>query len=338
MKISVSELKSFKANASFIKQNNIIPVLSYLKLENGCITKNNLNSFLIQKVGKFKESILVEEKILMAFVDNASADEIEISVSGKRILITDGFTKDYSPTDDIINFPTNENGVFDKVEISTQVLSSIKTASTFILSEETMPNKSNIFVGKKSVAGSNGFIAYVKSFDHDLPQMVLSKDVCTAISKFGTINFYESERYHFFEKDNCKFGFIKPTYPFFDLTVFGIFDNEAPHFEVNKFDLIKFNDLAISSPSKKVVATFKVQSEIMKLVMKDADYERDVEKDISVTGEDVSLFGYMPVNLNQLLKNVPDADVTFYQAKNKYYITGESGFTTLIMEVIEPII
>lgn len=338
MKISVSELKSFKANASFIKQNNIIPVLAYLKFENGCVIKNNLNSFLIQKIGKFKESILVDEKILMAFVDNASSDEIEISVSGKRILITDGFTKDYSPTDDIINFPTNENGVFDKVQISAEVLASIKTASTFILSEETMPNKSNIFVGKKSVAGSNGFIAYVKTFDTDLTQMVLSKDTCTAISKFGSIDFYESENYHFFENDKCKFGFIKPTYPFFDLTVFGKYDNEAPHFEVNKFDLIKFNDLAISSPSKKVVATLKVQSEVMKLVMKDSDYERDVEKDISVTGEDVSLFAYMPVNLNQLLKNVPDNDVTFYQAKNKYYITGESGFTTLIMEVIEPII
>lgn len=338
MKISVSELKSFKANASFIKQNNIIPVLSYLKLSDGCITKNNLNSFLIQKVGKFKESILVDEKILMAFVDNASTDEIEISVSGKRILITDGFTKDYSPTDDIINFPTNESGEFEKTKISVDVLASIKIASTFILSEETMPNKSNIFVGKKSVAGSNGFIAYVKTFDIDLPQMVLSKDTCTVISKFGSIDFYESESYHFFENDKCKFGFIKPTYPFFDLTVFGVFNKEAPHFEVNKFDLIRFNDLAISSPSKKVVATFKVQSEVMKLVMKDTDYDRDVEKDIPVTGEDVSLFAYMPVNLNQLLKNVPDAYLIFYQAKNKYYITGESGFTTLIMEVIEPII
>lgn len=338
MKISVSELKSFKANASFIKQNNIIPVLAYLKFEDGCITKNNLHSFLIQQVGKFTEKILVDEKILMAFVDNASADEIEISVSGKRILITDGFTKDYSPTDDIINFPTNESEVFKKTKISVDVLAAIKTASTFILSDEAMPNKSNIFVGKKAVAGSNGFIAYVKTFDQELPKMVLSKDTCTAISKFGSIDFYESENYHFFENDKCKFGFIKPTYPFFDLTVFGKFDTEAPHFEVNKYDLIRFNDLAISSPSKKVVATFKVISEVMKLEMKDADYERDVQKDISATGEDVSSFAYMPVNLNQLLKNVPDADLTFYQAKNKYYITGESNFTTLIMEVIEPII
>jgi hypothetical protein len=277
----------------------------------------------------------VDEKILMAFVDNASADEIEITVSGKRILITDGFTKDYSPTDELINFPTNETGEFEKTEISVEVLAALKNASTFILSDETMPNKSNVFVGKKGVAGSNGFIAYVKMFDQYLPEMVLSKDTCTAISKFDKINFSESERYHFFENDKCKFGFIKPIYPFFNLTVFGVFDKEAPHFEANKFDLIRFNDLAISSPSKKVVANFKVVSEVMHLEMKDADYERDVQKDISVTGEDVDKFAYMPVNLNQLLKNVPDADLTFYQAKNKYYITGESGCTTLIMEVID---
>lgn len=338
MKIKVSELKSFKANASFIKQNGIIPILSYLKFEDGSVTKNNLHSFLIQKVGKFKEKILVDEKILMAFVDNASSDEIEITVSGTRVLITDGFTKDYSPTDELINFPTNESGVFEKIELNAEILSSIRITSNFILLDEQMPAKSHVFIGKKSVAGSNGFIAYFKSFDIDLPEMVLNKETSTGISKFDTIQFSQSEKYHFFENDTCKFGFIKPTYPFFDLIVFGKYDAEAPHFEVNKYDIIKFDELAISSPSKKVVATFKVISEVMKLEMKDADFERDVQKDISVTGMDVESFSYMPVNMNQLLKNVPDSDLTFWQSKNKYYITGESGFTTLIMEVIEPII
>lgn len=338
MKIKVSDLKSFKANASFIKQNSILPILAYLKFENGTITKNNLNSFLIQNVGKFKETFLVDEKILMAFVDNASADEIEINNSGKRILITDGFTKDYSPTDDVINFPNIEIGEFEKTDLSVDVLSAIKITSNFILLDEQMPSKSHVFIGKKSVAGSNGFIAYFKSFNIDLPEIVINKETAVAVSKFDAVKFSQSGSYHFFEDDVCKYGFIKPTYPFFDLTVFGKFDETAPHFEVNKYELIRFNDLAISSPSKKVIATFKVNSGVMKVEMKDTDYERDVIKDVSIEGGDVGSFAYMPVNLNQLMKNVPDSDLTFYQAKNKYYITGETGFTTLIMEVIEPII
>lgn len=335
MKIKVADLKSFKANAAFIKQNSIIPVLSYLKFQDGAITKNNLSAFLIQKIGKSKEAFLVDEKILMSFIDNTSDEEIEIKLDNKRVMISDSTTKDYSPTEEIINFPSNEDSPEDQTEFDLDVLSAIKITSAFIMPDGDMPAKSHIFIGKKAVAGSNGFVAYIETFKKELPEVVLKKDTAAAVSKFDTVNFSQTERYHFFENGNCKYGFIKPDYPFFDLTVFGTFNKKSPKFTINKNDFIRFNDICISSSViKTMTANFTIAGVQLKLTMKDADYERDIVKDVVIEGKMEGEFMFMPIYMNQLLKNVPDTDLTFYQEKDKYYVTGDSGFTSLIMATV----
>lgn len=334
MKIKVSELRSFKSNASFIKTNTLLPVLSYLKFSDGIITKNNLHSFLIQKMSPFKESFLVDEKILMNFIDCTAEEEIEIKIKDKRIWITDGNTKVTSSTEDVINFPPLPEGGDDQVAFTKDILTSIKTASNFLSHNENEPFRSHLFIGKKAICASNGFVAYVEQFEVEIPEIILSKENAQIVSKLDNAFFYQNGNYHFFESGNVKYGFIKPAVNFFDLTKFSVYSKDK-FFTVNKNDIIRFNDIAMSStPSKTVTSIFGVVNNVMTLNLQDIDFEVTVTKEIPVEGEMEGDFRFMPLNMNQILKNIPSDDLTFYQAKNKFYITGKEGFTTLLMGVV----
>lgn len=337
MKIKVSDLRSFKANSGFIKQNNIIPVLSYLKFENGSVTKNNLNSFIIQSVGNSNESFLVDEKILMNFIDCTSESEIEIKLKDKRIHISDGNTKVTSPTDDLVNFPTNENEELEKTELDAEVLSAIKIASNFIMAEEgDMPVKAYVFVGGSLVAGSNGFIVYLEKFDKALPNFLLSKEIASSLGKYSSVSFSQSGNYYFLETDKIKLGFIKPNQGFVDFSPFSNFNKNVPSFVINKNEFIRFNDMAVSStPIKGVPATFSVEKKKMKLDYNDTNYEINISKEIPAEGTMEGSFTFLPNNLNPLLKSVPDEILTFYQAKDRYYVTGDSGFVSFVTRMLD---
>lgn len=337
MKIKVSELRAFKSNAGFLKQNNLLPILSYLKFDKGTITKNNLSSFILQKITDFKESFLVDEKILMNFIDNTSASEIEILLKDKRILISDGMTKVYSPTDDIKIFPSTDEDEYEKVELAEEVIAAIKIASHFILPEEgDMPVKAYVFVGGSLVAGSNGFIVYVEKFKDQLPNFLISKEVSACIGKFTSVDFSQSDKYYFLENKVLKFGFIKPTQGFVDFSPFSEFNRNTPAFTINKNEFIQFNDIAISStPLKGTVATFSVEDKKLNLNMNDTSYEISVSKEIPIEGSMEGSFAFLPSNINPLLKNVPDELLTFYQAKDRYYVTGQSGFVSFITRMLD---
>lgn len=334
MKIKVSELKQFKGNSSFIKQTNILPVLGYLKFDDGCITKSNMGCFLVQEVDGVNESFLVDEKILMNFMDCTSAPEIEIKLKDKRVLITDGNTKVFSPTEDIINFPKHESEFVDGVVLSNKTLMDISIASNFIISDPLMPFRSHVFVGRKHVAGSNSFIAYIAKSEDEVPEIILSKDTAMAVGKLPIASFSQTDRWHLFKTDKAMYGFIKPEINFFDVSQYGVFDRTLPSFEIDKTDMIRFNDMCISSsPSKDLTASFKINDGNIKLEMQDIDYEISITKDIPVNGSMEGTFIFIPANINQLLKNIPDTNLTFTHSKPMFYITAGEEFTTLIMGV-----
>ena len=77
MKLSTKQLKQFNSIAGGMKQNNILPILSYLRFKDGTITKNNLESFVTMEAD-FEGSVLIDEKILMSFVEYTNAEEINV--------------------------------------------------------------------------------------------------------------------------------------------------------------------------------------------------------------------------------------------------------------------
>ena len=77
MKIPTKQLKAFNSAAGSMRQNSILPILSFLKLDKRTITKNNLEAFITMDID-FEGSYLIDEKILMGFIESVDAEEIDI--------------------------------------------------------------------------------------------------------------------------------------------------------------------------------------------------------------------------------------------------------------------
>lgn len=329
MKLNVSELKKLKANSASIKTNGIIPILSYLKFDSGTVTKNSLSSFVVQKI-ECKEKFLIDERILMNFISYTSSPTIDVKVTAKNVTITDGSTTVVSPTDDVNNYPTNDQSEGETTLLDKDIMLAIDIASNFTIEEEIPSPRGHVFLGNNCVCGSDGFVAYIDEFEEELPKIVLKKVTAMAISKFEELKFSQNDSYHFFETDDCKFGFIKPDYQFFDLAPFGKFEH-TESFIIDKTDFIKVNDMVVGATNAKFsIASIEVKDEKMIYEMNDADYGVNVSKEIPVEGSATGVFNFNAALMNRLLKSVLDTELTFNKVGERYYVTGESGFVAVI--------
>jgi hypothetical protein len=325
MKLLTKQLKTFDSVAGSMPQNRILPILSYLKFEDGYITKNNLESFVIMEAD-FKGRCLIDEKILMSFVNSTNADEIDVKVDGTSIILSHGKEKMVSPTDDIINFPESKLSETEEIEIDSDVIRAIKTAANFTIERENTPYASCVFLGKGLVAATTGFVAYTEKAPDSIPEIILEKNAISVIKNFTTISFSQSDSYQFFTNHIFKFGFIKKDTKHINMLPFSKVPEEEKVL-VDKKEIIKFCDACVSSCQSPVItANIKMD----KLIMEDAAYGIKYEKPISVILKD---FSFNPALMGKLLKSVPDEQVYFIRGDKKYYVTGASGFVSLIMEI-----
>ena len=155
MKLLTSDLKLFKAKSSVIPANTMLPILSYLKFENGKVTKNSLNAFITMDIACDGE-FLIDEKQLMAFVAYTKDDIISVTKKGNSVLISDSTAIKYtSPTEPIENFPVNDMPITaDWVEVNQGVLNDLSTASLFNVENEINPVMSHVYIGNGYVAGT----------------------------------------------------------------------------------------------------------------------------------------------------------------------------------------
>lgn len=330
MKLLTSELKQFKANASPVRTKNTIPILSYLKFSKGAVTKNSLTEFIVQKISS-TEDMLIDERLLMNFVDNTDAKEIEVTKDGKRILITDGSTKITSPTDDVLLYPKNDDPSEEEILLDEETLTAIGVASNFIIEERDMTARSLVFVGKGYVVGQNGIIGYAERVNKELPNICFYKEILNAIKRCREVKFSQNNSYYFFDCDGFKYGFSKPVLGFTDCTKIATADTSSlPSFTVGRNELRKFNDLCISSSlSMLKIASLELKDGLY-LEMVDPDRELNISKTIEAKGTGGDKLNYNPEAMNVLLKNISDDTITFHQGDRHAYITGGSGFKSLI--------
>lgn len=329
MKINLKDLKSFKDNASTIKTNTLIPVLSYIKFDNGKVTKNSLDQFITQDID-FTGQFLVDERILFNFISTASGDIAVTNKSGK-IILDDGFTKVTSPAGDFDAFPSNDIAEGEQLTITREVIDAIATASKFINPNGTSGYDSYVFVANGYVAGCDNWISYLEPYRDTLPNMILSKESCAAIARLNGAKFSENDSYYFFESDGVKYGFIKPEQAVIDFTPFTRF-SETQYFVAPRQEFVKFNDVCLNSGQAKVLTANMTMNGKLTLIMKDNDYGVDVVKELEATGSADS-FNFNPAIMNRLLKSLPENHLKFIKADKKYYIKGDSDYITLIMQM-----
>lgn len=328
MKIQTRQLKAFNSAASGMKQNGILPILSFLKLDNGTITKNNLESFITMDID-FEGSCLIDERTLMDFIESVNADEIDVEVKGTTVVLSHGKERVISPTDDVANFPAISAAEdAEEIVIPQEVLKAIKISSNFTMDRENLPFTSCVFVGNGLVGATSGFIAYTEKIQEDLPNIILEKSMISALKGLEFVTFSQNETYVFLSTGSFRSGFIKKDTKFIDMGRFAAF----PDGEVTimpKDDFIRFCDFCTSRCVGKLVVIASIKED--KLSMVDADYGIDYEKPLPVALPD---FSFNPTMMGKLLKSLPDDKLKFLKADKKMYITGENGgYVSLIMEM-----
>lgn len=332
VKIPLADLISFKRNSSFIKSFGILPIYDYVLFDSGMMIKSNQREFVIQKAN-FMGTFLVEERVLFNFMEYANGSDILFTVNGKKITISDGNAQVTSQTDDPANFKMPESTTDGKQSISNEVLQSILIASKYTKDDENSPITPYVFIGKKSVAASDALIVYYKNFDFELPEIILSRPHAEKIGTLTDVLYTNNERYNIFESKGVTFGFIKHEAKYQDMSVF-FGKDKGDSFVVNKNDFLSFVDACISiSPSKLVYPTFKIEDGQLLLSMADRDYDLDFKKKVPCDGKMNGAFGYIGTQMSKLLKTAPDTELTFTQSEKRYYITGASGFQSLIVEI-----
>lgn len=336
-KVPVADIKTFKQNSAHVKTNGILPILDYILFDNGEIIKTNGHDYVVQQ-SNFSGAFLVDERELYSFMEYTNANDLlftveQIEKGKKRIAITDGVKKGGSNTDDVIHYLKRQTPSDKKTILSADTLDDIGIAAEYTDEKASDLRAKNVFVGNGAILASDGFIAFKKECSHDLPTMVLSRGICKIISGFESLVFSENEKMMFFEAANTTYGFVKSEATYFDLSPFFAMDKEKS-FVINKRELLSYNNWSIArSPLKYCCPYFEISDEGLLLTMQDADYALDGSETIPAKGTMKGKFRYNAAIMNRLLSSVPDEELDFYQAKNRFYISGKSGFNSLIIEI-----
>lgn len=331
-KVPVADIRSLKKNSSHIKKNGILPILDYIKFDNGSITKTNTLEFVVQD-SNFSGTFLVEERILFNFIEYTSAPEISFISDGKRITLSDGVQKTVSNQEDINLYPNIEQPPKDTVSLTDTILKLFGAAAKYTIEDKDL-RKSHVFIGGDAIIASDANIAFYRKIDRRLPKTAIPRTVAERVSSIDPADFSQTEKKLFFKAGKVLYGFQKTEATYIDMSSFFNYTKDVS-FHALKSELISFNEMSLSMSKFKFCHPF-LEIKNGKLLMSavNSDYGVDNEKEIEVIGEIGEKFHYDAGTLNRLLKTAPDDELTFSRVKGMMYITGESGFTSLIMELV----
>jgi hypothetical protein len=333
IKVSVADIRSFKKNSSRITNKGIIPILDYIKFENGTITKTNINEYVVQE-SNFSGAFLVEERILFNFIEYTSAVEIQFVADGKKVVISDGSQKTTSTQGDIILFPQIEQPPTETVALTDTILKLFGSAAKYTQEGNEDLRKSHIFIGGDAIMASDGFIAFYRKIDRELPKTAIPRSVAEKVSSIDPADFSQSENKLFFKAGKVLYGFQKTEATYIDMSGFFNYKKDT-YFHAPKAELIAFNEMSLAmSKTKLCHPTMGIVNGKLLMSAVNSDYGVDNEKEIEVVGKMGDKFQYDAAILNRLLKTAPDEELTFCRVKGMMYITGDSGFTSLIMGLL----
>jgi len=192
IKVSVADIRSFKKNSSHIKRNNILPILDFIKFDNGTITKSNINEFIVQE-SNFSGSFLIEERVLFNFIEYTNAAEIIFEADGNKIKLSDGVQKTTATQGDIALFPVTEKPPKETVSLTDTILKLFGAAAKYTIEEDHDLIISHIFIGGNAIMASDRFIGFFRTIDRELPKTAIPKHVAERVSSIDPADFSETE-------------------------------------------------------------------------------------------------------------------------------------------------
>lgn len=353
MKIKVADLKDFLKKSNKIKSNGIIPIHDYLLIEfepsSVSITKNNGNMFCkhtVEEENKGTDKLLVEEKRLIALVNNAKGEFISFKKTGKKIVLKDDVNelKLEQPKEIDVNIfqtlPNNEGA--EKTILTPDVLAAIFEARNFCSILEC--NLHFVYLQQIEnfycVFATNQHTIYQRKFEAPLPQLSLSVEVASIVSTLQHVEYFTAGNYDFFDTGRTVYGFIKSDYkaPDYMHIIRSINNEETMTF--SKEQLSSFCALVGSLAVKQIpIIKFDDIEEAVLAHYDEVDYNTESEKKLDVEKN----FPPKPFALNcnylsQILKCFTTESVVLSPGQNEriYSVTHteEKGLTILICPVM----
>lgn len=318
MKINTAELRAFLQAAGRIKPSRLMPILNFIKFENGTITKSNGPEF-VQYTCEFKGVFLVEERIISNFIAATKADEIEITWTAKRVIISDGSASVNSPNADVKDFGTIPEHADNWDPLEDKIMEAIGSCATLLSDEDTaQPATRHVFIGGGLVVGTDGNVGLL----YDVPQtsrIMLAKGPAAILGRLGRAEYVSAGNYDFFRSGPLLLGFVKPELvTWYDFVTWKAPDG-LPVFTLPKAELIAFCDMcnaaspAYGGPSKLTRTSAE---------MNDNDYEVQVHRNIPGIGADVDPIQFAPRWLGKLLRQVPGDTIAIHYAPKTIYLVG----------------
>lgn len=337
MKLNTKELQRYRANSRYVEGRLILPICGYIKVDaGGTLTKNNTHAFYQESLTvEDGFDVLIDEKQLFAFLNSTSADEVEIRPSSSGyVSISDGYTTMRIPTMEFKHFPKIPDQPEEYTKLPRETLLRLQYASKVVdAPDRDVPMVQNfISFWPGGIIGMN--IACGSFYPHDeidYPSVCLSKETCECISDYQEIDFAQSDSWHLFKSDFSYFGFLKPAVNFVDMSRYFQSHSSQNTFKIDKSEWLSFNTLAMGT------GAFSSKMYVMdgELHLEAGRDDTEIRKSIPVIGFEQDVTQYAPNAMNRLLKSLPDETITFSRGKGFYYLTGDEGFTALIMDVVD---
>lgn len=330
MIIPTSSLRAFLQQSSRLKTNTLLPVLSFIKFEDGTITKHTMREFVQYSV-PFEGQFMVEERILNTFINGSQDEEIDFSWTDKKVTLKDGKGKISSPNEPLINFPAIELPTQTE-ELSEDACQAIGICAAMLTDDlEGFPNCKHIFTGGNWISGTDRFIGMI--FDIECPsKLMLAKQPAMVVAKMKGCQYSNTKSYDLFQSGNLLYGSVKPECVWFDMSI--LRNKSTDGFDLDTREVLAFCDMAIAASGLSVMTATIENGHELRLQFSEPEYGVELSRAMQVAGPQMEAVGFQPRLMQRLLRALPADKVICVREFNRLSFLGD-GFTGMIQEFVQ---
>jgi hypothetical protein len=314
MEFKTAELRHFINKTRSIKPNNILPILSMIKYDDGVLTKTNLETYFLSEIStKYKQPFLIDEKILLAKLKEIDSETITIEVKDNFIVLN-GKTK--FPTMSVSEYPNPpELKNMEKVVIDSETIKAVGYFGSLTMISDQPHNLSYVHVTKNGIFASNNFSFVNREVTLELVDVLLSREACSLLSEYSEVEYYTSDNYNFFSSKTDSIAFIKPTaktpVEAFSRVING--GEKEVSAEFDKKDFLLFCDFVSAvTPALLPECKLSIKDKKLSLTLNDSSYDISDSRDMDVVGAfEMDSFTFNPKVFSQYLKSIPYSLIRF---------------------------
>jgi hypothetical protein len=340
IKLNKASLQEFQRLTAGMPKNTVMPILGYVKLERQgnltVITKSNLATTVTAAIKSEAsadfEPLLLDEKILFGFLSETKFDDIIVSIEGNDIQLTDTVTRVKIAKEDYSSFPATPKAEGEGMIISREIVEALDTAKSFINDSETAGNYRFVHCQGNFIAAFNSFFFYVNNKFQNLPEIMMTKEMCDVVCAANTsVKFQNSGNHYFFTAPNIQYIFTKQEGK--TPSVQNVLERlklPGKEFCIPKTDLVSFCNVANMICETPVSSCSMTPNGMFAdLRINDSNYSRNGERNIPITGVFDEFTFNARIVINPL-KNVPLETFNAKTNQNCLIITGKDEYFCFI--------